>query len=332
MRLPNELLSRHEMRTTPPHLLLTNYAMLEYLLLRPQDMDLFDGEASRSWRFVVVDEAHVYDGAKGAELAMLLRRLRDRVAPEHDLQAIATSATVGADGNPTAVTDFAANLFGVPFEWVRGDPLRQDLVTLHACDESPTSRRGDRCPAAATASSPLGDDRAPPFAPPPRAHGWAGSGDGADALRTEARIAGVRARHRDHGHSTLAPSAVPRRASPEAATLTASSAGATVGPADRSSAMSSRFHLFVRATEGAFSCLGPRRATPVTRAAGSSARSASGSCSSWAAVAAAAPCICMARSTCRRPGWHTPVTVAGRTDKRHAWLLLDDATTGDHRP
>ena len=62
------------MRATPPHILLTNYAMLEYLLLRPQDMDLFDaGEQSR-WRFLVVDEAHVYDGTQGAEIAMLLRR------------------------------------------------------------------------------------------------------------------------------------------------------------------------------------------------------------------------------------------------------------------
>ncbi|GAA1086672.1 DEAD/DEAH box helicase [Nocardiopsis metallicus] len=37
--LPNELLSREEMRENPPHLLLTNYAMLEYLLLRPKDLD-----------------------------------------------------------------------------------------------------------------------------------------------------------------------------------------------------------------------------------------------------------------------------------------------------
>ena len=42
-RLPNELLSRAEMRERPPHLLLTNYAMLEYLLLRPADIDLFEG-------------------------------------------------------------------------------------------------------------------------------------------------------------------------------------------------------------------------------------------------------------------------------------------------
>jgi hypothetical protein len=67
--LPNELLSRQQMRATPPHLLLTNYAMLEYLLLRPLDLSLFQGEHSGHWRFIVVDEAHVYDGTRGAELA-----------------------------------------------------------------------------------------------------------------------------------------------------------------------------------------------------------------------------------------------------------------------
>ena len=66
--LPNELLSREEMRETPPHLLLTNYAMLEYLLLRPLDMDLFGSQDRDRWRFIVVDEAHVYDGTQGAEI------------------------------------------------------------------------------------------------------------------------------------------------------------------------------------------------------------------------------------------------------------------------
>ncbi|MGH3276806.1 MAG: DEAD/DEAH box helicase, partial [Streptosporangiaceae bacterium] len=78
-RLPGELLSRQEMRDSPPHLLLTNYAMLEYLLLRPADMELFEGKHGGHWRFVVLDEAHVYDGAKAEEVGMLLRRLRERV-------------------------------------------------------------------------------------------------------------------------------------------------------------------------------------------------------------------------------------------------------------
>lgn len=125
-RLPNELLSREEMRANPPHLLLTNYAMLEYLLLRPQDLDLFDPTAD-TWRFIVVDEAHVYDGARGTEVAMLLRRLKDRVASSR-VQVIATSATVGSDSTTDQVIDFAGNLFDAPFEWIADDPERQDVV------------------------------------------------------------------------------------------------------------------------------------------------------------------------------------------------------------
>ena len=53
--------------------------MLEYLLLRPADMELFEGKHGGHWRFVVLDEAHVYDGAKAEEVGMLLRRLRERV-------------------------------------------------------------------------------------------------------------------------------------------------------------------------------------------------------------------------------------------------------------
>src|SRR6202012_2004902 len=107
-RLPGELLSREEMRDSPPHLLLTNYAMLEYLLLRPEDLDLFEGRYAGTWRFVVVDEAPGYDGTQGAEVAMLLRRLRDRGAPNRPIQCIATSATVGAESDDAAGVRFAA--------------------------------------------------------------------------------------------------------------------------------------------------------------------------------------------------------------------------------
>ena len=128
-RLVNELISRDEMQDSPPHFLLTNYAMLEYLLLRPADMDLFEGKHARSWQFLVVDEAHTYDGSRGSEFAMLLRRLKQRVLPEKELQFIATSATVGAKENPKKVIDFASNLFGGNFEWLDEDSRIQDLVT-----------------------------------------------------------------------------------------------------------------------------------------------------------------------------------------------------------
>jgi len=130
-RLDNELISRERMRAEPPHILLTNYAMLEYLLLRPQDCEFFDGETGRHWRFIVLDEAHVYDGAAGIEIAMLLRRLKDRVVRSEPgrLRCIATSATLGRGREDfPAVTSFAAEIFGERFEWVNGDPERQDVV------------------------------------------------------------------------------------------------------------------------------------------------------------------------------------------------------------
>ena len=129
--LSNELISREQMRTTPPHLLLTNYAMLEYLLLRPTDNVFFDGPDAGAWRFVVVDEAHTYTGAKGIEMAMLLRRLKDRVVEGQAgrLLCMATSATLGhGERDFPEVAHFASQLFGERFEWETGDQAHQDVV------------------------------------------------------------------------------------------------------------------------------------------------------------------------------------------------------------
>ena len=69
----NERYTRREIRTTPPHVLLTNFAMLEYLMLRPRDSDIFTGNRLQ---FIVLDEAHTYSGAQGIEIALLMRRRR----------------------------------------------------------------------------------------------------------------------------------------------------------------------------------------------------------------------------------------------------------------
>ena len=130
-RLPNELISREQMQESPPHILLTNYAMLEYLLLRPSDAPLFDGATAESWRQLVIDEAHVYGGAQGAEVAMLLRRVRDRVLNSRhgQLQCFATSATLGrgVEDYPQLVA-FGEALFDERFEWNPDESSRQDVV------------------------------------------------------------------------------------------------------------------------------------------------------------------------------------------------------------
>lgn len=118
-RLPNEIISREEIRKNPPNILLTNYSMLEYLLLRPEDAPLFGSAFGSKWRHVAIDEAHVYSGALGTEIAFLLRRLKARIASEvgsmPDLHCYATSATIGSEKDMPLVAKFAEDLFGEHF-------------------------------------------------------------------------------------------------------------------------------------------------------------------------------------------------------------------------
>jgi len=104
----------------PPHILLTNFAMLEYLLMRPRDSVLFDQGAGDTWRFLVLDEAHVYTGALGTEIGYLIRRLKDRIcrSQEGKLLCIATSATIGADDadSKKRIAESFQNLFGEKFD------------------------------------------------------------------------------------------------------------------------------------------------------------------------------------------------------------------------
>src|SRR4030043_2428337 len=114
-RLSGELVLRSEMRREPPQLPLPNYSMLEYLLLRPKDSPLFDNGRARWWTFLGLDEAHQYRGSRGIEMAMLLRRLKQRLREggrSEPFRCIATSATlVGGEGDKAAVGKFASDLF-----------------------------------------------------------------------------------------------------------------------------------------------------------------------------------------------------------------------------
>ncbi|MCC7173331.1 MAG: DEAD/DEAH box helicase [Planctomycetes bacterium] len=128
-----ELISRARIQETPPHILLTNYAMLEYLLLRPGDSPLFEPvDGACTWRFLVLDEAHTYDGTQGAEVAYLLRRLKDRLVRSEQgrLRCVATSATIGGRDAAQAVATFAQNLFSEPFD--ASDVVFADREPVHA--------------------------------------------------------------------------------------------------------------------------------------------------------------------------------------------------------
>ncbi len=116
----SELITRHEVQDAAPDLLVTNYSMLEYMLMRPIERPIFD--QTRAWlasnpdeKFtVVLDEAHLYRGAAGAEVGLLLRRLRDRLdIPVERFQVICATASFN---KREYASDFGAQLSGVPEE------------------------------------------------------------------------------------------------------------------------------------------------------------------------------------------------------------------------
>jgi DEAD/DEAH box helicase domain-containing protein len=79
----------------PPDILLTNYKMLDFLLMRPHDQNLWRFNEPGVLRYLVLDELHTYHGAQGADVACLIRRLKERLAiPRGELCVIGTSATL----------------------------------------------------------------------------------------------------------------------------------------------------------------------------------------------------------------------------------------------
>lgn len=128
--MPNEIISRERIRENPPNILLTNYSMLEYLLLRPEDAPLFGSAFGSKWRHIAIDEAHIYSGTLGTEIAFLIRRLKARIAIETGktpaLHCYATSATIGSKEDMPKVATFAQSLFGEPFG---SDPDSLDVIT-----------------------------------------------------------------------------------------------------------------------------------------------------------------------------------------------------------
>ncbi len=107
---------RDRMREEPPDILLTNYKMLDFLLLRARDATLWRHNQPDSLRYLVVDELHSYDGAQGTDLACLIRRLKARLrTPPDALACVGTSATLG-NGSHERLLSFASDVFAEKFD------------------------------------------------------------------------------------------------------------------------------------------------------------------------------------------------------------------------
>ena len=136
-----EVCDRRGLREEAPPVLVTNVTMLEYMLLRTQDRGLLDASQGRL-RWIVLDEAHSNIGAQAAEMALLLRRVRQAfgMRPEQ-VRLAATSATIG-DGTEAADRElrrFVVDLAGVPVaqvDAIRGTERLPGLPRLSPTDRS----------------------------------------------------------------------------------------------------------------------------------------------------------------------------------------------------
>lgn len=118
---------RERIKNNPPDILLTNFMMLELLMTRQDELDQQVMKNCAGLQFLVLDELHTYRGRQGADVAMLVRRVRERLASPK-LQCIGTSATMVSGGTQDdsngKVAGVASKLFATsvaPFDVVTED-------------------------------------------------------------------------------------------------------------------------------------------------------------------------------------------------------------------
>ena len=129
----NWLLTRDEMLADPPKVLITNYAMLEHMLLLPRNAGLF---ATNSLRFIVLDEIHTYHGAQATEVAFLLRKLKTRLGVNKGIRVFGTSASLSeSETADDELKKFASDLLGEPVSRV----IRGKRIT-HAALAQPVGK------------------------------------------------------------------------------------------------------------------------------------------------------------------------------------------------
>ncbi|MGH3620724.1 MAG: DEAD/DEAH box helicase, partial [Sciscionella sp.] len=137
---------RAEILANPPDILLTNYVMLELLLTRPDERERLI-TAAEDLRFLVLDELHTYRGRSGADVGLLVRRLRDACSTGA-LQCVGTSATMTTRGTERDrrhnVAGVASDLFGVPVS--PANVVGETLQRATTGDADDHDRIGERIP------------------------------------------------------------------------------------------------------------------------------------------------------------------------------------------
>lgn len=251
--LDNELISREQMRETPPHILITNYSMLEYMMLRPKDDKVFSGA---KLRYIVLDEAHVYKGTTGMETAMLMRRLRARISTRDSVQFILTSATLGGKDADQEITQFGYQLCGVQF--LASNIIRSEDATpaMNAINIYPAEMYHKLADTSLPVARVLEEfDIADP----------APNGDDAEKLYELMLTSRLFADLRSESKHTMEIDALSRAMGIRRQELLDLVAVCTRAEKGKTALLKARIHYFVRALEGAYVTLGRNRQMMLTR-------------------------------------------------------------------
>lgn len=251
--LDNELISREQMRETPPHILITNYSMLEYMMLRPKDDKVFSGA---KLRYIVLDEAHVYKGTTGMETAMLMRRLRARISTRDSVQFILTSATLGGKDADQEITQFGYQLCGVQFQAsniVRSEDATPAMNAINIYPAAMYHKLADTSLPVARVLEEFGvADPAP-------------GGDDAEKLYELMLTSRLFADLRSESKHTMEIDALSRAMGISRQELLDLVSVCTRAEKGKTALLKARIHYFVRALEGAYVTLGRNRQMMLTR-------------------------------------------------------------------
>jgi ATP-dependent helicase YprA (DUF1998 family) len=124
-----------------PDILLTNFMMLELLMTRQSALDRAVIANADGLDYLVLDELHTYRGRQGADVAMLMRCVRDRLCREHAPICIGTPATMASEGSDVeraaAVAKVASRLFGTA---INADSVIDESLR-RATDQSLTPKK-----------------------------------------------------------------------------------------------------------------------------------------------------------------------------------------------
>lgn len=121
--------SREDLVKNPPDILLTNYRMLDLMLMRPEEQKFWSDPTPEVFKYLVIDELHSFDGAQGADVAVLLRRLKLKLKKNESIICVGTSATLAGEKGKEELCDFASKLFGESFS--EESIIGEQQVQLH---------------------------------------------------------------------------------------------------------------------------------------------------------------------------------------------------------